>query len=199
MKSDYLQEMQAVEQEEQEIERSQQMSSDKKVQKMRLIKKLRIGETPCSESESSGEDLDQISLNTVKDLYENSVDGMMDQESLVRKQRKKKSPTDEMNLSEIERNLEDGEDQMKFLDVDLRNSTDQMLVFRKWPFQQWAIGMAIIIIGAIMMNFLIKKQDQQGYHYITAIAIIVLGLFFIFYGKIHIIEIDKSTQQIRKN
>jgi hypothetical protein len=39
-----------------------------------------------------------------------------------------------MNLSEIEKNLEDGEEQMYFLDVDLKNSNDKLLIFRKFPF-----------------------------------------------------------------
>ena len=52
------------------------------------------------------------------------------------------------------------------------------------------------------MNFIIQKKEEMGikwFHYLTAAVITLLGLFFIIYGKIHIIEIDKSTQQIRKN
>ena len=33
----------------------------------------------------------------------------------------------------------------------------------------------------------------KWFHYLTAVVITLLGLFFIIYGKIHIIEIDKST------
>jgi hypothetical protein len=115
------------------------MSSDKKVQKMKLIKKLKIGRGVDSGSSSSDksdiedEDLDKISLNTVKDLYENSGDGI--EGSATRsKRRRKNEDNEEMNLSEIEKNLEDGVDQMLFLDVDLKNSTDKILVFRKTPF-----------------------------------------------------------------
>ena len=61
---------------------------------------------------------------------------MIDQENLVRNKRKRRvvEESHDMNLSEIEKNLEDGEDQMVFLDVDLKNSTDKLLVFRKFPF-----------------------------------------------------------------
>ena len=111
------------------------MSSDKKVQKMKLIKKLKIGRGVESGSSSSedqeDEDLEQISLNTVKDLYENSGDGIED--SSNRSKRRRKATNEEMNLSEIEKNLEDGVDQMLFLDVDLKKSTDKLLVFRKFP------------------------------------------------------------------
>ena len=113
------------------------MSSDKKVQKMKLIKKLKIGRGVESGSSSSEEmdeeDLEQISLNTVKDLYENSGDGIEESGSF-KKRRRKTQDNEEMNLSEIEKNLEDGVDQMLFLDVDLKNSTDKLLVFRKFPF-----------------------------------------------------------------
>ena len=57
---------------------------------------------------------------------------MIDHEGLVSKKKLKK--TKEINLSDIEKNLEDGESQMYFLDVDLKRSTDRILVFRKYPF-----------------------------------------------------------------
>ena len=91
---------------------------------------------------------------------------------------------------------------MRFLDVDLKNSTDKVLVFRKFPYAQWAIGLAITIIGVVMINFVSNKKEEMAnklYHYLTAIVITLLGLFFIIYGKIHIIEIDKHSEQIRKN
>ena len=114
------------------------MSSDKKVQKMKLIKKLKIVRGVESESSSSedqeDEDLEQISLNTVKDLYENSGDGIEISSNRSKRRKKATQDNEEMNLSEIEKNLEDGVDQMLFLDVDLKNSTDQLLVFRKFPF-----------------------------------------------------------------
>ena len=103
---------------------------------MKLIKKLKIGTGVSSGSSSSEdqehEDLKQISLNTVKDLYENSGDGIED--SNRSKRRRKAKDNQEMNLSEIEKNLEDGVDQMLFLDVDLKKSTDKLLVFRKFPY-----------------------------------------------------------------
>ena len=103
---------------------------------MKLIKKLKIGRGVESGSSSSedqeDEDLEQISLNTVKDLYENSGDGIED--SNRSKRRRKAKDNQEMNLSEIEKNLEDGVDQMLFLDVDLKKSTDKLLVFRKFPY-----------------------------------------------------------------
>jgi hypothetical protein len=83
---------------------------------MKLIKKLKIGRGVESESSSSeeqeDEDLEQISLNTVKDLYENSGDGIEESGSFNRSKRRKKATQDneEMNLSEIEKNLEDGVD-----------------------------------------------------------------------------------------
>lgn len=48
-----------------------------------------------------------------------------------------------------------------------------------------------------MINFVSNKKEEMAnklYHYLTAIVITLLGLFFIIYGKIHIIEIDKHTQ-----
>ena len=116
MKSDYQQEMQNVELQELELERSQQMSSDKKVQKMKLIKQLKIGrgiDSGGSDTESEGdEDLDQISLNTVKDLYENSGDGIIEGEGFVKHKKKRKvsQENEDMDLSEIEKNLEHGVD-----------------------------------------------------------------------------------------
>jgi cytochrome c biogenesis protein CcdA len=102
-----------------------------------------------------------------------------------------------MNLSEIEKNLEDGESQMYFLNVDLKRSTDKLLVFRKFPFSQWAIGLGITVMGSVMMHFLIhgtiKDLNVEWYHYITAVVIIFLGLIFIVYGRIHILEIDKNA------
>jgi hypothetical protein len=90
---------------------------------------------------------------------------------------------------------------MYFLDVDLKRSTDKLLVFRKYPYSQWSIGLILIVIGSVMMHFLLHsdKFDPVLYHYVTAAVIILLGLIFIVYGKIHILEIDKNAQQVRKN
>ena len=84
---------------------------------------------------------------------------------------------------------------MYFLDVDLKRSTDKLLVFRKFPKSQWTIGLILTIIGSVMMHFLIhgEKLEPRWYHYLTAAIIILLGIIFIVYGKIHILEIDKNA------
>jgi hypothetical protein len=103
MKSDYIQEIQNNDIQEKEFEISFQKNSDKKMQKLALIKQLKINRSQDNQNSSSNSnsdmsdpespdknDLDQISLVTVKDLYENSGDGMIDQEVLVAKKKKKK-------------------------------------------------------------------------------------------------------------
>lgn len=83
---------------------------------MKLIKQLKIGrgiDSDGSDTESEGdEDLDQISLNTVKDLYENSGDGIIEGEGFVKHKKKRKvsQENEDMDLSEIEKNLEHGVD-----------------------------------------------------------------------------------------
>lgn len=128
----------------------------------------------------------------------------------------KKKRTKPVYIDEdIEKRLEEGEYQMRFLDVDVGKTTELKLVFKKWPGTQWGIGILVSLIGLMMLyyltegvhhhqGFLFMKYDAtrekriKWWHYATSLCISLLGLIFIYSGKVYVLEINKETQQIIK-
>lgn len=104
---------------------------------------------------------------------------------------------------------------MKFLNINLKKTSDHMLVFQKWPWTQWFVGLVVFIFGSTMMYYLLvghfhkegflflhydpkRNQHFRWWHYVTAIGIMLLGVLFVCSGKVRILEFNKISNYIRK-
>ena len=100
-------------------------------------------------------------------------------------------------------------------DIDHNRSDKEVLIFKKMPYTQWGIGLLVFTFGTIFLFYLAeghtrkegfmgmqyketRNQDIKWYHFLTSILIIFLGLLFIFFSKIRIVEFDKFEGVVRK-
>lgn len=85
------------------------------------------------------------------------------------------------------------------MNVDVKNTNEKVLTFKKWPCTQWVVGLIVFSMGVLMLYYLaVGMHDPAGFafmryhqnrsahwwHYLTAVILLVLGLIFVYSGKI---------------
>lgn len=153
MEADYTKEEKAIERKKRK--RAKKYSKSKSEKKLALIKKLKIDIGPgrdkdgssgssCSSysddgsqlSEGDSAYLDDISLNTIQEIYQGvrpeSASSRQKPEKSKR-EKKQQQPLEKIDHEEIERELQEGEYQMYFLNVDVKNTNEKVLTLKKWP------------------------------------------------------------------
>lgn len=122
-----------------------------------------------------------------------------------------------LDLEEIRGILKDSksEDQIYLTDIDHGRSSHQVLVFRKLPLTQWAIGTLVFSFGIVFLWYLAEGHTRQEgffgmqynekrhlkikwYHFLTSLIIVILGVLFIVFGKIRIVEFNKEERLVKK-
>lgn len=152
MEADYSKEEKAIERKKRRM--VQNYAKSKSEKKLALIKKLKIdigpprdeaessdssGSSSSNNGQPSGGDsayLDDISLNTIQEIYH----GVRPESASARqkpakskREKKQQKPLEKIDHEEIERELQEGEYQMYFLNVDVKNTNEKVLTLKKWP------------------------------------------------------------------
>jgi hypothetical protein len=77
--------------------------------------------------------------------------------------------------------------------INVRQSTEQMLVFRKLPFHIWIAGLVLIIVALYLIYHLALGQHgvlfdayREGYwwQYLVSILVLIFGIVFMYAGKV---------------
>jgi hypothetical protein len=99
--------------------------------------------------------------------------------------------------------------QLQALDVDIKTTTQNKLVFKKMNFKMWFIGAVFLLSGIVLLYFVLagihtkgfhpvwntdKSPKSKWWHYLTPVGVIILGFSFVYAGKIRIIEFDTELQ-----
>jgi len=157
MEADYSKEEKAIERKKRKMyeKMAKNYTKSKSEKKLALIKKLKIDIGPardkdgCSDSSCSSDSddgsqlsdgdsayLDDISLNTIQEIYQGvrpeSASSRQKPEK-PKREKKQQKPLEKIDHEEIERELQEGEYQMYFLNVDVKNTNEKVLTFKKWP------------------------------------------------------------------
>ena len=95
----------------------------------------------------------------------------------------------------------DEEDPISLGQINVRELTDNRLLFRKIPYVIWSAGIFVLISGFYLIYHLalghlgvLFKGYRQGHwwQYLIAIAIIFFGLIFMYAGKVESLIFDRE-------
>jgi len=91
-------------------------------------------------------------------------------------------------------------DAIELAQINVKESSDHILVFRKVPFHIWIAGMCIVIASLYLIYHLalgkygvLFQGYREGYwwQYLVAILILLFGVMFMYAGKVDSVIFDK--------
>jgi hypothetical protein len=98
------------------------------------------------------------------------------------------------------------EDEINLRDINLREKTDDRMVFRKVPFALWIVGTMILVTAIYLLYTLalgyfgvLYKGPKQGHwwQYLVVVLLFILALSFFLAGHIDSIVFDKVQNELQ--
>lgn len=96
-------------------------------------------------------------------------------------------------------------------DIDVTNSKNNkiksVLKFRKIPWALWIVGTVVVLMSCFLFyhltlgkrgGFIPGYREGHWWQYLIAILILLLGLAFIYAGKVETIVFDKKVRRIQR-